>query len=302
MKESIRLQLDTYQPDALRSDRDSTADVELNELQSWLDESAENREVLQRLESLDHAINVAMHDVEVPADLAAGIRQAVQNVGDSEFSDVNNDAELLAAAIDDDGRLSPIHREELACIFDSNEIDPVQSVSSEASEIKTRRTFMAIATVATIAAAVMLGVFFSGLLSGSGELISAHQLCREAATWDPNSTGGEWIQDISAAPTNYPVSDRLNVSASQWKPFANRYDSKSVVYDMTPPGGTQIFLFAIRPGDQFDVPATFPAAPIYSVDGFSIGTCQRDGVTYVLLVEGDNDRYRKVVKSFGEFV
>lgn len=154
-----------------------------------------------------------------------------------------------------------------------------------------------------LAGMVVLGLIFSGVFDGvPPQVVTAEELGFQALQWDPHQDAGVWSDDFSGVPNAYPPSKQLNVLPNQWRKMPNPYDESAIVFDLTPPGKGQVFLYAIRSRDQFQISGQFSETPIYAAAGFCVGAYQSDDLVYIVVVEGNKDRYRRVIKTIGEVV
>jgi hypothetical protein len=301
MNELTRQQLDAFPPGRL-----AEALAEFPALRSWMD-LQENRDLAAKIEAADLALSDGLHDVSVPADLAERIKRSLAAPSESDLAS----ATALAAEID--GQREHFFGESPSSIDAAlqeptisaqGEVATKSQVNSlESSPRPQRRWLLSLSVASAVAAALLLSVavgqyFFFGI---EPVQVSVEELGREALGWDANSQG-HWNSELALAPGNYPASDKLNVRPIQWKRFATRYDARAVIYDMTPAGDRQVFLFAFRSSNLFPLGSEFSDSPIYSASGFSVGAYQANGLTYVLLVEGDQRRYQRIIKRALEVV
>ena len=295
MNETIKRQLDACRPGTA-----DMLDAEMDALRNWLEESDENQLLAAAVERCDQAIRDAMFDVPVPVNLAARLKQAMR----AEDAAAALAAKELAAEIADDGTLCNRGSAAWAALFDDEHpsADQTERVERPVSKAVQRIGFAA-GLATALAGMVVLALIFSGVFDRTRpQVVSAEELGFQALQWDPNEDARPWSGDFAGLPTAYPRSDQLNVFPSQWKKMPNQYDEAAIVFDLTPPGSDQIFLYAIRPHDQFQVSSQFSQTPIYAAAGFCVGAYQADDLVYIVVVEGNKDRYRRVIKTAGEVV
>ena len=295
MNETIKRQLDACRPGTA-----DMLDAEMDALRDWLDDSDENQAIAHAAERCDQAIRDAMFDVPVPVDLAARIKMAIQ----AEDSPAIRAAEKLAGVIADDGTLRGGDRLLSAGLFDDQKLPAAETENEIRPASKTtRRICVAVGLMTSLAGMVVLGLIFSGAFDGvPPQVVTAEELGFQALQWDPHQDAGVWSDDFSGVPNAYPPSKQLNVSPAQWKKMPNPYDESAIVFDLTPPGAGQVFLYAIRSRDQFQISGQFSETPIYAAAGFCVGAYQTDDLVYIVVVEGNKDRYRRVIKTIGEVV
>jgi hypothetical protein len=117
-----------------------------------------------------------------------------------------------------------------------------------------------------------------------------------------------WRSDLDhAALVRYEPSDALLASPAAWRPFAASVrrgadslslDRSGVVYEIPGknPGQLRTLLFVLRTTAQVDAASIAPQTPTRVTGGWSIGVWREGDVLYVLAVEGDQRRYKSLVK------
>ncbi len=283
--------------------------MEMRELSDWLEAEPDNLLLAKRAEFADELIADSLYDVEIPDGLYDRLISATENKADvkTDFVELESfeksASQVLAGVLESQSKGSSIAESALAhSALDSSTVDDsptsVESTSTaDASPGSSRRTILIVA--ASVAGLFLLGLFsmwITGQFQPAQPIsVAASELRDQAANWDPKPF--EPWDDLASAPADYPVSYETNAKATRWKEFKNQYDSDGVVYDLTPTGDKQIYLFVFKPKKHlFDLPEVFEG-PIYPSSSWVIDAYQRSGLVYVLVVEGSQSRYHQVIKS-----
>lgn len=128
------------------------------------------------------------------------------------------------------------------------------------------------------------------------EVVSRERISHEAIQWKAIVDQQEWETDPNRRLDDYPLNVDLMVSANRWIELKTQYDASTVVYDVTPPGSKQVFQFTMHTNREFDLGPLLPINPIYKTSMYCIGASYENGVLYVIFVEGDEHRYRQVIR------
>jgi hypothetical protein len=121
----------------------------------------------------------------------------------------------------------------------------------------------------------------------------------EVVQWINDLGRSPWNDDVAQAPFGeYPLDPAVQVAPRRWKRWTTRYDAQAVVYELSSAGQGLAVAFCIRTGRA---PSALPTVPgvacLSNTGGMAIGAWQRDGMVYILAVQGGARRYRAFVES-----
>jgi hypothetical protein len=284
--------------DACRPGSDDVHAPDFAAVAELIERDARSRRLYDRTQRLDIAIGAAFQDVEVPEGLAqrllaaavAAQRQSAEPIADDPLPIEPSSSELPASAAFDTERLSAA----------PDSTSPAETIVSPASQSKSRKRFgwksiaAGAGTLAAVAALALVAVFF---LPRSPSEVSQDEIAKLAAEWTDAALLNQWNQNPAAAPAQkYPVDSSLRASVQSWQRLRTRYDSQAVVYSLAPIGQPYVLQVTVRTNEKFAVLASPPSRPFSTTGGLSIGAWQRDGVLYVLIVQGDERRYQSLLK------
>jgi hypothetical protein len=230
----------------------------------------------ESVQKLDAAIRSAFHDVPVPADLE---QRLLANVGAS----VRNSAAASPGA--EHGEI-PATR-------------PAQAPVSSGGMSRRQLLRWAAITGSVAAALLVVGGVWAivrALLPEPPQSLDA--LIQIALRWTDESRLHSWERDLTQAPlqAGYPLDSALRAPPQRWQRFVVEGETV-VAYDLSPPGQPLAAQFTLRTTRPHSVPSVLSSTPLSNTGGFCIGACQRDGVLYVLVIEGDASRYRQFVRA-----
>ena len=257
---TIREQMDACRPDSDDLYLPEHA-ADLAELQAGLCESAEVRTQWERSQQNGRIIRGAMQDVSLPAGLEGRLFAAV-----------------LAA------QSAP-----LAGVEQALREEPPSKNFHASPSLANRRWFMttAVASLAGMAALVLVGIFGSRFYFHQDEKIDKNLLTTRVEDWlrvaDPK--GIEWATITDAA--SFPNGSVLGRVARSGLVLSSQ--GKIVVYDVSLAGSSsRATLLVIPTASQYPVNA-FPASKVQVSGGWSVGAWQKNGVLYVLAVRTGSD-------------
>lgn len=96
-----------------------------------------------------------------------------------------------------------------------------------------------------------------------------------------------------------PVPEELGASPVRFGVIPTDWDQTTIVYDLSGPEQQIVLLYVIDVGRPFEVPNRFHLSPDYTTSQFAVGSMQREGRLYVLMVEGDARKFRQTIRSVG---
>lgn len=125
------------------------------------------------------------------------------------------------------------------------------------------------------------------------------EVAQSSLVWAGQLDSRLW-QSIDAEVLNQaPIPEELGVTPIRFGVIGTDLDSTTIVYDLVGPEEQAVLLYVIDVGRPFDVPNRFNLTPDYSTGQFAVGSMQRSGRLYVLMVEGDARRFRQRIRSVG---
>jgi hypothetical protein len=269
--------------DLCRPGSDDLHDPDLADLAQAVhgDDAARTR--YESVQKLDAAIQSAFHDVPVPADLE-------QRLLASGGASVLNTAAAGRTEPGDDAS-GPVD------VVKSGAALPVPARASRTGPSR-RHVFRWAAIGGSVAAAVLVaGAVWAivGLWPQPPQSLDA--LVQTALKWTDESRLHSWEQDLSQAPLQaYPLEAALRAQPLRWQRLVVEGET-IVAYDLSPPGQPMAAQFTLRTTRTHSVPSAMPSTPLSNTGGFCVGACQRNGVLYVLVIEGDASRYRQFVRA-----
>jgi hypothetical protein len=157
---------------------------------------------------------------------------------------------------------------------------------SRASRWRRRRW---IAAAASVAAALLITAWMGDWLSPSGGE-SLEQLTEQLQSQLASSS--EPWHDVASPQRAFPLPAELNASLAQWHAIGNL---RGVAYRVRNNIGTAT-LFVLRLSAT-ELPSVPPVAPQLTTGGKSVAYWQKGSLVYVLVVEGDQRRYRTFVST-----
>lgn len=259
--------------DACRPGSEDLADGAMQELNEVLNTDTGIRELYEQTQASDAAIRTALHQVDVPDDLASRLLQrltqsdAVPHKVPSDLDE--NDTQIQARS---------------------------QSAADSVNSYRrwTRRRWLAVATLAS--AAVIGGlVLVPHLLTPR---MNADELSLMALDWIA-LLDGTWNDDLSAAPERLQISDYLSAQPSGWQAWRTPLDDDSAVYRLISPsarGNAPALFVTGRPNRIRGLTTTPPAEPLANTAGLSSGVWREKGCLYVLVVPGGRRQYQSCLR------
>ena len=271
-KETINRSIDACRPGSDDLFRD-----EMASLAELVENNAAVRHNYDRAQRLDTAIGAAFRDVELPPGLEdrllAGLEQSLK--------------ESIPAAESAAGDTRPRDQEENA------------AVSPASKGIERRRVWRSMVGVAALALVMMAAVAVAVVIYNlPRQPVSLDELVEQTNGWIDKIQHDAWqTADTEGELAARPLEPSIRVGFERWQRIETDLDSRAVVYDLASPGGRLALAFTIRTSLQYNVPPVLTTSPGSTTGGFSIGACQRDGVLFILVVEGEAERYEEFVRS-----
>ena len=223
-----------------------------------MDRSPSARQTYERLQHFDARLTSAFQQVAVPSDLAAKILARLQ-------------AEPQAVA-----------QSEAATIT-------VAPVIAEIRPVTCRRTTRAEMVAASMATAASLLVVALGV----------GYWPHSTSTDDPESFAEVWCplvrpnwKAVSSAPKGYSVPSSLAVRAKGWQQLGQ----KVAAFDLSAANAARATLFVVK-RSMAGLPSQPPMTPQSTTGGRSVGAWQSAGFLYVLVVDGDERSYRRLINT-----
>jgi hypothetical protein len=116
-----------------------------------------------------------------------------------------------------------------------------------------------------------------------------------AAGWYAH-LGAKW-QPLRLAPTGFSVPAAVAVPAQSWQAVHRIVGRPAVAFDLAGPGAKRAVLFVVKSSSP-NLPGSPPATPSSTTTGGqTIAAWQNSGFVYVLVVEGDEREYRRLIHA-----
>lgn len=109
-----------------------------------------------------------------------------------------------------------------------------------------------------------------------------------------------WQASLADAPrTEYRFDDvALAATPRRWRRLETSLDGQAIVYDISSPGRKRAFVVVMQAGQVESDMASFPSRePLSNTEGICLGAWQRNGLIYVLVVDGTPARFGSFVKE-----
>ncbi len=145
---------------------------------------------------------------------------------------------------------------------------------------------------AALAASVLAAVGVWNLLPPADD--GRDDTTAAAAQWY-SQLQGHW-EKISMSPAGYAVPRSVVAVPQGWQMITRAARHNGVAFDLSRPGAARAVLFVVRMSAA-SLPSSPPAMPQSASGGRTIAAWQNAGRVYVLVVEGDEREYRRVLKS-----
>lgn len=302
-------------------------DANMEPLRDWMNENPAGMDLWQRLRDFDATIEKTFVTVEIPSGLSDRIRDRIRSATqDNNNHDTDNqergksvdrinpayamdeelDRQLAAFELEKQPSLiskpSPVQQDESIekKVDSSNPLVAAPQMFSKKKFSKKKIQKWSIGLVTALSLALIgygvmhwLGIFDSNV----NRLADGHPSDVEAIAWVRNIPA-HWNRDLESAPTtDYPTSNDLTVDPVAWQPFETKYDPDAIVYDYTPSGQENTYLFVLNVADKGDLRTSLPTSPRYEASNYSVGQSHdENNHLYVLVVMGNANTYRKRVK------
>ena len=318
--------------DVCSSEQMLSDDANMRPLRDWMDENPAGMDLWQRLRDFDATLEKSYVAVDIPSGLNDRIRDRILSAsqgncnrddGNQDDYSQNNGKSIdrinPALALDEDldrhlaafelgkqpsliSKTNPVNEDEsIKKKIDSSNplVAAPQRLSKKRLSKKKIQTWsiglVTALSLALIGYGVMhwLGMFDSNV----NRLADGHPSDVEAIAWVRNIPA-HWNRDLESAPTvDYPTSNDLMVDPVAWQPFETKYDPDAIVYDYTPSGQENTYLFVLNVADKGDLRTSLPTSPRYEASNYSVGQSHdENNHLYVLVVMGNANTYRKRVK------
>lgn len=262
--------------DACRPGSEDLADDAMQELNDVLNTDAGTRELYEQTQANDDAIRTALHQVNVPDDLASRLMERLA-------SDLDLVQDSVPSHLEDDTQVE---------VTSESAADGVKSYRGW-----TRRRWLAMAALAS--AATIGGLLLVPRLLTTS--MNASELSHIALEWI-DALDETWNEDLTAAPERLPMSDQLAAWPSGWQTWRTPppLDDNNTVYRLIPPfasGKAAVLFVAARPNRIQDLATTPPPEPLADTFGRASGVWQEDDRLYVLVVPGGKRQYQSCLRN-----
>ena len=217
-----------------------------------------------RVQAWDASLLRAMEDVPVPAGLAERLISAVKS---------QEAAEMVTPA---------------AVVAKTADVKPAVQRG-----VPRRTWLMSLAAAAAVMAVAVFGGSYAWLLSGP----SAVAIVEEARKLWAVQIDASWESVFSVASLeDYPWSGRLQVATvTGWQKVSTKLDENAVVYKLAIPNGRRAMLLVMRSPRAIN--GLLARDSDSSTAGICIGTWQEGELVYVLMVEGNQQDYERLLQD-----
>jgi len=263
--------------DACRPGRDDLQSPEMDFLAEAVRSDPEVRRQYERSQQFDAAVSWAFRDVPVPADLG----------------------ERLLALVEASPDQSPAASLELP--------SPPSSAHDARQDLQPdrrwprgirRRTWTVMAG-SLAAAAALVGFLVVAQPFGASEPVVDERLPGEIQAWTDAVVRQGWNDNLQAAELGERPLDRaVRGMPRRWCQIATDYDSRTLAYDLAPPGSDPAVVFCMRSKvGTSALPRSPPWNAFSATGGLTLGVWRRGDMVYVLVVLGGPQRYREFIEA-----
>ncbi len=234
----------------------------------------------------DARLKRALHDAPIPAGLRDRLVAAVLAAPAAECAAMSTEPADKAVALSDgpSNKIAGHARVE-------HEPAPVALAAASSRNIaKYRPSRRSILVAGTLAASLLLGAGSWWMLHGSVD--PRADLATLAAAWPAQLTDA-W-KPMTGAPSGFPASSAVRGEPRGWQSASAIVGRAAVVYDVSR-HGVRAVLFAVRMAAP-DLPFG-PSGPPLFTGGQTIGAWRSGTLVYVLVVQGDEQSYRGLIRS-----
>lgn len=251
---------------------------EMADLAELIERETNARDVYARSQQVDSMIQRAIQEIPVPEGLEQRLLRALSEEASATL-------QLAGGPSDLDEPVTPASWEP-TCVPDNRR--PVR--------FRRRRRYAMLSAV--IFACVVVISLLATRKDHSGPK-ATESFVQEVMDWTSQAEQLNWTTDFSAAHLQqYPFDPALRYGPREWAEIATKYDSRTVIYDLTPRSSSPATLFCMRVSSpEPTLGSVPPLTPFSTTGGISIGMWQRGGVVYVLVVNGNEERYRTFVQA-----
>lgn len=153
-------------------------------------------------------------------------------------------------------------------------------------------------TVPAVALVLILGIFFRW--TGEVEWDSG-EFAKQAIVYC-SENAGEWIPINSKSASPLPWDPNVlpivkNLLPQRWKVVESKYDGTWMVWELESAPNERVYVLAAKADWSGDLPPVLSDIPIKSTGNWSVGVCRVEGVSYAVVVEGNEQRFRSIVQS-----
>jgi hypothetical protein len=255
--------------DLCRPTGDDLAEVELKPVADELASDPRAREIQLRIERIDARMWQSLHDVPVPSDFHSRLLE----------------------------RLRKASTEVAVAVVDNTVVSSSQTGTTfcRAGRLLSRRRWLA---------------WYGGVLAAAAALVAAIVVLRPPPEFEREQleASREWHAQIMQQPSwqdvrpaelkRHLLPDELRFVPSRYCDATEIVGRQSLAYDLSIPGGPSATLFVLQNTSLAGVPMTAPVQPQSTTQGCSVAYWERNGTTYVVVVESDRIQdYRALLQA-----
>ncbi len=264
MKREIREELEGLQLD--RPDFEQSASPELRE---WLAES-EGQKAAHEVAAANQNAREALARVEVPAHL---LGQIVDWVQDHQVSTVSGETAVAHKGPD--------------------------SVSSRGE--RKRHYPWTLKLAMSLAGCLLVSVVMAVAFWPQPQVVTREAIAQQVLQQAAALTDQTWFEVTPEVLATAPLPEGLSVQPVRWSVMSTEWDSETVVYDLNGPEDSLAMLFVARMPSRAPLSERFPEEPDYFTGTLSVASAHQHGNLYVLMVEGNVQKYRSILVRIWPF-
>lgn len=262
--------------DACRPGSDDVSLPEMSALAESLQDDDQVRGWYDRTQRSDLAIGGVFQDIPIPEGLSDRLVEAIQKVREEP-------GEESSSFVDE-------------AVAEQSDLNTAASVAIPAAR---RKRWKPLAVVGASLAVIILACFF--LLRPDDREITIGKLHSEVSEWIVEvAPSTDWNLDLGEVPAKYiPRDPALLAIPQQWCFTETSHDRRTIVYGVSRPGEKEVsaYVFCIHTkGRDITLPNVLPLAPQWTTGRVSIGAWQRNGMVYILAVQGGEQQYRSYIR------
>ena len=176
------------------------------------------------------------------------------------------------------------------------------SKSSPERRSKRARTWRLSASIAlSLGGLVIVSAVAAFVLWSPPITLSSETIAQRSLQWADGLVDQSWRPVDDKVLARAPLPEDIVGNPVRWSEMSTEWDQDAVIYDLAGPESSMAMLFVIDVTDEQVLANHFPEQPDYSTGSLCVASSYSNGKLYVLLVEGDEQRYREFLISVWPF-